>query len=199
MEKDRLAAFSDGVIAIIITIMVLELKAPHGADLSALREALPSLLSYVLSFVYVAIYWNNHHHFFHLVRHVTGGILWANLHLLFWLSLIPFATNWMGDHWTSATPTAAYGVALLMPAIAWYVMQTVIIRVQGSGSALARALGRDIKGRISPLFYLAGVVLAFVDTRISDAIYVLVALMWLIPDRRIEKAIPRQAKRREEL
>jgi uncharacterized membrane protein len=188
MEKDRLVAFSDGVIAIIITIMVLELKVPHDAELSALKEAIPTLLSYLLSFVYVAIYWNNHHHFFHLVRHVSGAILWANLHLLFWLSLIPFATNWVGEHWTSAGPTAVYGVALLMPAIAWYVLQTVIVRTQGSGSALRRALGRDIKGRISPLCYIAGFLLAFVDTRISDAIYVLVALMWLVPDRRIERA-----------
>ncbi len=189
MEKDRLVAFSDGVIAIIITIMVLDLKAPHDADLRALQETIPALLLYLLSFIYVAIYWNNHHHFFHLVRHVTGTLLWANLHLLFWLSLIPFATRWMGEHWMSAVPTAVYGVAMLMPAIAWYVMQRVIIRAQGSGSALARALGRDVKGKISPLCYLAAIVLAFIDTRLSDAIYVLVALMWLVPDKRIERAV----------
>ena len=188
MEKDRLLAFSDGVIAIIITIMVLELKVPHDASLPALVQVVPVFLSYVLSFVYVSIYWNNHHHFFHLVRHVTGGILWANLHLLFWLSLIPFATGWMGENQFSPLPTAVYGVALLMPAVAWYVLQTVIIRTQGRESPLARALGWDVKGKISPFLYLSGVLCAFVDTRIADAIYVLVAFMWLVPDRRIERA-----------
>ena len=191
MEKDRLVAFSDGVIAVIITIMVLELKTPHDVSLGALREAAPVFLSYVLSFIYVAIYWNNHHHFFTLVSRVGGAVLWANLHLLFWLSFIPFATSWLGEHPSSPVPTTIYGVALLMPAIAWYVLQTVIIRVQGSGSALAQALGRDIKGKLSPPLYLAGILLAFVDTRISDAIYVLVALMWLVPDRRIERAAQR--------
>ncbi len=191
MEKERLTAFSDGVIAVIITIMVLELKAPHDASLGALKEAAPVFLSYVLSFVYVAIYWNNHHHFFHLVHRVNGAILWANLHLLFWLSLVPFATSWIGEDHVAAVPTAIYGVALLMPAIAWYMLQMVIIRAQGSGSALAQALGQDIKGRISPLFYLSGILLAFVDTRISDAIYVFVALMWLVPDRRIERSVQR--------
>jgi len=187
MEKDRLQAFSDGVIAIIITIMVLELKVPHDASLHALAAVLPVFLSYVLSFVYVSIYWNNHHHFFHLVRHVTGGMLWANLHLLFWLSLVPFATGWMGENQFAPLPTAVYGFTLLMPAIAWYVMQTVIVRAQGRDSPLARALGHDVKGKISPLLYLSGMLCAFVDTRISDAIYVLVALMWLVPDRRIER------------
>ncbi len=192
MEKDRLVAFSDGVIAVIITIMVLELKAPHDASLGALREAAPVFLSYVLSFIYVAIYWNNHHHLFTLVQRVGGGVLWANLHLLFWLSLIPFATSWLGEHAAAPVPTAIYGVSLLMPAIAYYVLQGVLVRGQGgSGSALARALGRDAKGKLSPLLYLAGIVLAFVDTRLSDAIYVLVALMWLVPDRRIERAIQR--------
>jgi uncharacterized membrane protein len=191
MERDRLAAFSDGVIAIIITVMVLELKAPHDTDLGALKETIPAVLTYVLSFVYVAIYWNNHHHLFHLVRRVNGTMLWANLHLLFWLSLIPFATSWLGEHHASAIPTAVYGVALLMPAIAWFILQTVIIRAQGADSALAQALGHDLKGKISPLFYLGGIVLAFVDTRISDAFYVLVALMWLVPDRRIERAVRR--------
>ena len=189
MEKERLVAFSDGVIAVIITIMVLELKAPHDASLSALRETTPVFLSYVLSFIYVAIYWNNHHHFFFLVSRVTGVMLWANLHLLFWLSLVPFATSWLGGYYFSPIPTAIYGVALLMPAIAWYVLQTVIIRAQGGESALARALGHDIKGKISPLFYIAGILLAFVNTWISDAIYVVVALMWLVPDRRIENAL----------
>ena len=192
MEKDRLVAFSDGVIAVIITIMVLELKAPHDASLGALREAAPVFLSYVLSFIYVAIYWNNHHHLFTLVQRVGGGVLWANLHLLFWLSLIPFATSWLGEHAAAPVPTAIYGVSLLMPAIAYYVLQGVLVRGQGgSGSALARALGRDAKGKLSPLLYVAGILLAFVDTRLSDAIYVLVALMWLIPDRRIERAVQR--------
>ena len=191
MEKDRLVAFSDGVIAVIITIMVLELKAPHGADLAALKEIMPVFLGYILSFVYVAIYWNNHHHFFHLVHRVDGVLLWANLHLLFWLSLVPFTTGWMGDNPASPIPTAVYGVTLLMPAIAWYIMQTVIIRSQGHNSALAEALGRDLKGRTSPLLYAAGILLAFVDTLIADAIYVLVALMWLIPDRRMERAVMR--------
>ena len=191
MEKDRLVAFSDGVIAVIITIMVLELKAPHDVSLGALREAAPVFLSYVLSFIYVAIYWANHHHVFQLVPHVGGAVLWANLHLLFWLSLIPFATSWLGDYAQSPIPTAVYGVALLMPAIAWYVLQGVIVRTQGRESALARALGRDVKGKFSPLLYLSGVVLAFVDTRLSDAVYVLVALIWLVPDRRIERAVRR--------
>jgi uncharacterized membrane protein len=146
-------------------------------------------LSYVLSFVYVAIYWNNHHHFFHLVRHVTGGVLWANLHLLFWLSLLPFATGWLGENNFAPLPTALYGMALLMPAIAWDVMQTVLVRAQGRDSMLARALGRDLKGKLSPLLYLSGVGCAFLNVRIADAIYVLVALMWLIPDRRIERLI----------
>ena len=191
MEKDRLVAFSDGVIAVIITIMVLELKAPPGASLSALREATPVFLSYVLSFTYVAIYWNNHHHFFQLVSRVDGTLLWANLHLLFWLSLIPFTTSWLGEYPSSPIPTATYGAVLLLSAVAWYVLQAVIVREQGSNSALTLALGRDVKGKVSPLFYLAGIVLAFIDARISDAIYVLVALMWLVPDRRIERAIPR--------
>ena len=189
MEKDRLLAFSDGVIAVIITIMVLELKAPHDDSLSSLAQATPIFLSYVLSFVYVAIYWNNHHHFFHLVRHVNGAILWANLHLLFWLSLIPFATNWVGEHSASAVPTAVYGVALLMPALSWYLLQSVIVRTQGRDSPLARVLGTDLKGKISPVLYIGGIALAFVDTRIADALYVLVALMWLVPDRRVEKAV----------
>jgi TMEM175 potassium channel family protein len=189
MEKDRLVAFSDGVIAVIITIMVLEMKAPHDVTLAALRATAPVFLSYVLSFIYVGIYWNNHHHFFQLVSDVSGGLLWANLHLLFWLSLIPFATSWLGEHPLSPIPTALYGVALLMPAIAWKLMQTVIIRSQGPESPLARALGADLKSKVSPLFYIAGIVLAFVETWFSDAIFVLVALMWLVPDRRIERAV----------
>jgi TMEM175 potassium channel family protein len=193
MEKDRLVAFSDGVIAVIITIMVLELKAPHDASLGALREAAPVFLGYVLSFIYVAIYWNNHHHLLTLVERIGGAELWANLHLLFWLSLIPFATSWLGEHPSSPVPNAAYGVALLMPALAWQVLQAVLVHGQGgSGSALAQALGRDAKGKVSPGLYLAGILLAFVDTRLSDAIYVLVALMWLIPDRRIERVVQRR-------
>jgi len=191
MEKGRLVAFSDGVIAIIITIMVLELKVPHDATLDALVAVTPAFLSYALSFVYVAIYWNNHHHFFHLVRHVSGMMLWANMHLLFWLSLIPFATGWTGENHFAPVPTAVYGVGLLMPAIAWYGLQLAIIRTQGSESALARAIGRDFKGKVSPVLYVAGILFSFLDTRIADAIYVLVALMWLIPDRRIERAIRR--------
>jgi uncharacterized membrane protein len=189
MEKDRLLAFSDGVIAVVITIMVLELKAPHEPTFSALAEDAPVFLSYVLSFVYVAIYWNNHHHFFHMVRHVDGVMLWANLHLLFWLSLIPFTTSWMGEYHEAAVPTAVYGAVLLASAIAWLLMQTVIIRSQGENSPLARALGRDLKGKLSPLCYLGSILLSFVDIRIAQAIYALVALMWLIPDRRIERTL----------
>ena len=191
MEKSRLLAFSDGVIAIIITIMVLELKVPHEASLSALAPVMPVFLSYVLSFLYISIYWNNHHHFFHLVHHVDGALLWANMHLLFWLSLVPFATGWMGENDFAPVPTAAYGVTLLMPALAWQVMQWTIIRGQGSDSALARAVGRDLKGKISPALYLAGIALAFVDARIAGALYLLVALFWLIPDRRIERLVQR--------
>ncbi|MBO0737836.1 MAG: DUF1211 domain-containing protein [Alphaproteobacteria bacterium] len=191
MEKDRLLAFSDGVIAIIITIMVLELKVPHEATLEALTPVIPVFLTYVLSFVYVGIYWNTHHHFFHLVRHVDGLMLWANLNLLFWLSLLPFATGWMGENHFAPVPTAAYGIALLMPALAWYGLQSAIIRKEGKDSTLARAIGRDLKGKISPVLYLGGVLCSFLDTRIATAIYVLVALMWFIPDRRIERAIRR--------
>jgi uncharacterized membrane protein len=192
VEKDRLLAFSDGVIAIIITIMVLELKVPHESGLAALAPVAPVFLSYVLSFAYLAIYWNNHHHFFHLVRRVDGMMLWANMHLLFWLSLIPFATGWMGENHFAPVPTALYGVALLMPALAWQWLQWAIIRGHGGDSPLAQALGRDLKGKLSPLLYAAGVAAAFVDTRIAGSLYVLVALMWLIPDRRIEKIAGRR-------
>ena len=189
MGKDRLTAFSDGVIAIIITIMVLELKIPHGADWTALKSVAPALVSYVLSFVYLAIYWNNHHHLLHTVTRVDGLILWANSHLLFWLSLIPAATGWMGENFLAPLPTAVYGVSLLMPAIAYYLLQKTIVHQQGEHSVLANALGRDIKGKISPLLYAAAVALAFVDAWLSIAIYALVAVMWLVPDRRIEKAL----------
>jgi uncharacterized membrane protein len=189
VEKVRLAAFSDGVIAIIITIMVLELKVPHGAGWRDLAGVLPVFLTYILSFVYIAIYWNNHHHLLQTVTKVDGLMLWANMHLLFWLSLVPFATAWMGENHFATLPTAVYGVALFMPAIAYYLLQKAILRNQGPNSTLAKALGRDIKGKISPLLYLAAVFLAFVDPIISGAIYVFVALMWLIPDRRIERAL----------
>ncbi|HVX99604.1 MAG TPA: TMEM175 family protein [Pseudorhodoplanes sp.] len=190
MKKERLLAFSDGVIAIIITIMVLELKVPHGAEWTDLAKLLPVFLSYVLSFIYIAIYWNNHHHLMHTVSHVNGAILWANAHLLFWLSLIPFATGWMGENHFAPLPVALYGATLLMPALAYVLLQMAIIRTHGEArSQLARALGSDIKGKISPVFYLAGIALAFVNPWISCAIYVLVALMWIIPDPRIARAV----------
>ncbi len=186
MTKGRLEAFSDGVIAILITIMVLELKVPHGGDLSSLRPLLPELLTYVLSFIYIGIYWNNHHHLLHATHKITGGIMWANLHLLFWLSLVTTATGWMGEH-PSTIPTAAYGVVLLCAAIAYYVMQSLIIRVHGRDSALAAAVGRDLKGKLSPVIYALGIGAAFIHVYISFALYALVALMWLVPDRRIER------------
>ncbi|CAM3970251.1 DUF1211 domain-containing protein [Corallococcus exiguus] len=188
MDKHRLEAFSDGVIAIIITIMVLELKVPHGSQLADLRPLIPVFLSYVLSFIYIGIYWNNHHHLLHTIAHVTGGVLWANLYLLFWLSLIPFATGWMGENHFSAVPLALYGFVLLMSAFAWRLLQTRLVVMQGQQSALALAVGRDFKGKISPLFYLAGIVSAFFNGHFSEAIYVLAAMMWLVPDRRFEKA-----------
>ena len=189
MQKERLNAFSDGVLAIIITIMVLELKVPHGADWAALTGLLPVFLSYVLSFVYVGIYWNNHHHLLHASHGINGAIMWANMHLLFWLSLIPFATGWMGENHFAELPVAVYGVSLLMPALAYYILQLCIVRANGADKTLANALGRDIKGKLSPLFYIAGIGLAFVDPRISSALYIAVALMWLVPDRRIEKTV----------
>jgi uncharacterized membrane protein len=189
MGKDRLAAFSDGVIAIIITIMVLELKLPHGADLATLKGVAPSFLSYVMSFVYLAIYWNNHHHLLHTVTRVDGLILWANSHLLFWLSLVPAATAWLGENLAAPLPTAVYGAALLMPAIAFYLLQRAIMRRHGAQSLLARALGSDVKGKISPVLYAVGIALAFIVPWVSIAIYVLVAVIWLIPDRRIEHAL----------
>jgi uncharacterized membrane protein len=189
MRPERLSGFSDGVIAIIITIMVLELKVPHGADWEALKNVLPVFLSYVLSFTYIAIYWNNHHHLLHTSARVSGTILWANTHLLFWLSLIPFATAWLGENNVAPLPTALYGLALLMPAIAYNLLQTAIVRVNGADSSLAKALGADIKGKISALIYIIGIALAFVSPWLSIAMYALVALMWLIPDRRIEKAL----------
>jgi uncharacterized membrane protein len=189
MGKDRLAAFSDGVIAILITIMVLELKVPHGSDWAALEGVAPALVSYVLSFAYLAIYWNNHHHLLHTVTRVDGLILWANSHLLFWLSLVPAATGWMGENFLQPLPTAVYGAVLLMPAIAYHLLQRAIVHKQGQQSLLATALGKDFKGKISPLLYAAAIVLAFVNPWLSIALYALVAVMWLIPDRRIERAL----------
>jgi uncharacterized membrane protein len=188
MSTTRLEAFSDGVIAILITIMVLELKVPHGTDVAALEPLLPVFLTYVLSFVYLGIYWNNHHHMFHASDHVSGGILWANLHLLFWLSLVPFATGWMGENHFAPLPAAVYGAVLLLAGVAYLILQSTIIARQGPGSKLKAAVGRDVKGKLSAALYLVAIPLAFVHQAISDAIYVLVALMWLVPDRRIERA-----------
>lgn len=189
MYKTRLEAFSDGVLAIIITIMVLELKVPHGDSLAALSPLLPVFLSYVLSFVYIGIYWSNHHHMLHTVTTVNGGMLWANLHLLFWLSLFPFVTGWMGENHFASVPTALYGAVLLMAAAAYWVLQRTIIASQGTGSLLAHAVGRDLKGKLSPVIYAAAIPFAFLSPWISQFLYVTVALMWLIPDRRIERAL----------
>jgi uncharacterized membrane protein len=189
MKKERLTAFSDGVIAIIITIMVLELKVPHDATWRALADLVPVFLSYVLSFVFVAIYWNNHHHLLNACRRVTGGILWANMHLLFWMSLIPFATAWMGENELAQLPVAVYGVSMLMPAIAYLLLQGRIVRANGSDRRLADALGRDIKGKISFVICLAGIGLAFVHAVLGCAAYVVLAALWLVPDRRIERTI----------
>jgi uncharacterized membrane protein len=187
MGKTRLEAFSDGVLAIIITIMVLEMKVPHDPTPAALVALLPVFLSYVLSFVYVGIYWNNHHHMLHTCTAVTGSMLWSNLHLLFWLSLFPFATGWMGENHFAPLPTALYGGVLLAAAIAYYILQQTIIAAQGEHSVLGQAVGSDWKGKASPLLYLAGIGLTLVSARLSQAIYVLVALIWLVPDKRIER------------
>ncbi len=192
MGTNRLEAFSDGVLAILITIMVLELKTPHGAGLDALRPMIPILLNYLLSFVYVGIYWNNHHHLFHATKHVTAGILWANLHLLFWLSLFPFATSWMADNHAAPMPTAGFGFVLLMAGVAYYILQHVIVAREGKGSALAIALGKDWKGHLSPLIYLVAIGMAFVNPWISNGLYAVVAAMWLVPDRRLEPVIARE-------
>jgi uncharacterized membrane protein len=189
MNKGRLEAFSDGVIAILITIMVLELKIPHSADFEALRPLFPVFVTYILSFIYLGIYWNNHHHLLQATAHINGEILWANLHLLFWLSLVPFVTNWMGENYHESLPTAIYGVVLFAAGAAYYILQTLIVREQGENSTIKTALGKDLKGKISPLIYIAAIILAFVNSYIADALYVFVALMWLIPDRRIESKI----------
>src|SRR6267378_2573335 len=192
MKTTRLEAFSDGVLAIIITIMVLELKVPHAIELAALKPVLPVLLSYVLSVIYVGIYWNNHHHLFQVTEQVSGGILWANLHLLFWLSLFPFTTAWIGESHVAAIPTAIYGFVLLMAAIAYYVLERAIIAKQGRESFLALAVGKDRKAKISLALYLAAIPLAFVSSWIASALYVFGALLWLIPDPRIEKALKKR-------
>ena len=189
MRKERLETFSDGVVAIIITIMVLELRIPHGASGDVLRPLVPVFLTYVLSFVIIGIYWNNHHHLLHATRRINGTILWANLHLLFWLSLFPFFTGWMGENHFARLPTAAYGVVLLLAAVAYYVLQTAIVAEQPEDSRLAEALGRDLKGKISPALYLAAVPLAFLNRWIAVGIYVTVAVMWLVPDRRLESRL----------
>lgn len=187
MKKGRLEAFSDGVIAIIITIMVLELKVPHGEEFSSLKDLLPVLLSYMLSFIYLGIYWNNHHHLLHGAEKITGGVLWANLHLLFWLSLVPFTTSWMGDTHFAEAPMSLYGVVLLMAAISYWILQNQLLLVNGKDSLLAKALGKDLKGKISPVLYIIAIPCAFVNEWISGVIYMLVALIWLIPDKRIER------------
>jgi uncharacterized membrane protein len=189
MTRDRLEAFSDGVIAILITIMVLELVVPHGARLADLWPLRYIFVSYVLSFAYLAIYWNNHHHMLYVTGRVTGGILWANMHLLFWLSLVPFVTGWMGENHFAKTPTAVYGVVLLMAAVAYFILQSAIIRNQGEGSMLAKAIGRDLKGKASPILYAVAIPLAFVEPWLSFGFYVFVALMWIVPDRRIERIV----------
>ena len=189
MGRERLTAFSDGVIAVIITIMVLELKAPASDTLAGLAQLAPSFLCYALSFVYVGIYWNNHHHVFQLVERVNGAVLWANLHLLFWLSLIPFATAWMAAHGRAPVPVASYGAVLLLSALAWSVMQAAAVRAQPTERKLAAALGRDLKGKVSPALYLAGIGAAFVSAQVAEVAYALVALIWLVPDQRIERAM----------
>jgi len=186
MKKGRLEAFSDGVLAIIITIMVLEIKVPHGDDWQALVPLIPVVISYVLSFIYLGIYWNNHHHMMHTVNRVTGGILWTNLHLLFWLSLVPFTTGWMGENHFSAIPMALYGFVLLMAAISYFILQRKILKVHGQQSILAKAIGKDVKGKISPILYLIAIFSTYFTNWIAGLIYIIVALMWLVPDKRIE-------------
>jgi uncharacterized membrane protein len=193
MTKTRLEAFSDGVMAVLITIMVLELKAPHGADLEALRPLVPTFLAYLLSFMMLGIYWNNHHHMLQVTRRITGGVLWPNLHLLFWLSLIPFTTNWMGENPLTPLPTALYGAVLLCCAIAWWILQNCIVSVEGPQSPLASAVGQDRKAKMSLAMYIAALPLAFVRPWIATALYVIVALIWLIPDRRMESRLDHRA------
>lgn len=197
MKKGRLEAFSDAVIAILITIMILELKIPHGTDLESLRPLLPVFLTYVLSFIYLGIYWNNHHHMFQATDRINGKILWANMNLLFWLSLIPFTTGWMGENHFAPLPTAVYGVVLLLAAVSYTILQTLIIAHQGEHSKLEEAVGKDRKGKLSMLFYIVAIPLAFVNQWISDVLYVLVALIWLVPDRRIESKLNPAAEQKD--
>lgn len=192
MGKGRLEAFSDGVIAIIITIMVLELKVPHGADLAALQPLLPVFLSYVLSFIYVGIYWNNHHHLIHAVSHISGGVLWANLHVLFWLSLIPFVTGWVGENHFATWPVACYGVVLFMAGLAYSLLTHCLLKQSEENRALAKAIGVDKKGWISILLYALGIALSFLNSWLGFAVYIAVALLWLVPDRRIERQLTHQ-------
>jgi len=197
MNKNRLEAFSDGVIAIIITIMVLQLNIPPGKDWQSLKPVIPVFVSYILSFAYLGIYWNNHHHMIHTVKHVTGGILWTNLHLLFWLSLIPFVTRWVGNTNFAAVPLALYGIILLMAAIAYYILQTMILRKHGKDSILSRAIGIDLKGKISPPLYFLAIISTFFNESIAISIYILVSLMWLIPDSRIERIFEEEIKKED--
>ena len=196
MPTTRLEAFSDAVIAIVITIMVLELRVPHDTSFAALGPLWPVLASYVLSFVYLAIYWNNHHHMMHVTRHVTGGVLWANMHLLFWLSLVPSVTGWMGENHFAALPTATYGLVLLMAAIAYWLLQWAILRREGPDSTLGRAVGRDLKGKISPVLYVIAIPAAFMHAAIAGALYIVVAVIWLVPDQRIERILGEEVPRR---
>ncbi len=189
MNKTRLEAFSDGVLAIIITIMVLEIKVPHEVSFSALKPILPVFLSYILSFIYVGIYWNNHHHMMHTVKQISGGILWANLHLLFWLSMIPFATAWIGENHFAPLPMMLYGIVLLLCALAYFILQYLILKKHGPDSVLSKAIGKDVKGKLSPVFYILGIIASNYNGLIAGAFYVLVAIMWLIPDKRIERIL----------
>jgi uncharacterized membrane protein len=197
MSKGRLEAFSDGVIAVIITIIVLEMKAPHGDEPAALLPLIPVFMSYVLSFLYVGIYWNNHHHMFHATQRISGAVLWANLHLLFWLSLVPFVTAWMGENHFAAMPTALYGVILFFAAVAYTILQSVLVATEGQDSLLKAAIGRDFKGKLSMVAYASAIGLAFMWQWLAGLIYLLVALMWLIPDRRIERALESAVASRE--
>jgi uncharacterized membrane protein len=194
MDNTRLEAFSDGVLAIIITIMVLELRVPHGTDLASLAPLVGVFLSYILSFVYLGIYWNNHHHMMHVAKRVNGTVLWANLHLLFWLSLVPFVTGWMGENHFAAVPTALYGVVLLMAALAYLILQRAMLKVQGKDSILAKAVGNDLKGNLSPVLYIIAITAAFWRQWIAGLLYVAVALIWLVPDRRIERALAAEGR-----
>jgi len=196
MKKGRLEAFSDGVLAIIITIMVLELKVPHGADFASLQPLFPVFVSYILSFIYIGIYWNNHHHLLHTITNVSGGVLWANLHLLFWLSLVPFVTGWMGENHFAAIPVAAYGIVLLMAAIAYFILQTLILNKHGKESILAKAIGNDFKGKISPILYVIGIFATWFSPLFAGGIYAVVALIWLIPDKRIERIFNEESERK---